>query len=260
MSSPLVRLYPAWWRSRYGDEFDALLAARPMTPFDVLDVALSALDTRLRPRRTALPNTSGTNGAGAPTSLRAGGFAGLAGGVMWAGGLIAASSFELLQPVGVVLHVLGAVELLLALVILGSFLARAHPVASWLAVLLPAIGLLMSLAGITASSVLGDRAVVGEMSGWWIWSVGLLTSTAGLLIFGLATARDARLSRHGARLLAGSAGLILLAMPAGMGLVDLPILQIALLVGMSGIALSWWWIGASAVRIATTPSPARTDA
>ena len=35
----LVRLYPADWRARYGDEFEALLEERPLGPFDVADIA-----------------------------------------------------------------------------------------------------------------------------------------------------------------------------------------------------------------------------
>ena len=40
----LVRLYPASWRARYGEEFEALLEERPLGPFDVADVLLSAVD------------------------------------------------------------------------------------------------------------------------------------------------------------------------------------------------------------------------
>ncbi|HKV83453.1 MAG TPA: hypothetical protein VJN88_02785 [Ktedonobacterales bacterium] len=42
----LLRLYPIAWRARYGDEFAALLEARPMTPRIVLDVMTGALDAR----------------------------------------------------------------------------------------------------------------------------------------------------------------------------------------------------------------------
>jgi hypothetical protein len=46
----LVRLYPAAWRARYGDEFLALLEARPARGRDLVDIAASALDAHLFPQ------------------------------------------------------------------------------------------------------------------------------------------------------------------------------------------------------------------
>ncbi|HLA17151.1 MAG TPA: hypothetical protein VJZ72_09660 [Candidatus Limnocylindrales bacterium] len=48
--SRLVALYPAGWRSRYGAEMEALLAARPPTIRDRVDIARGALDARLHPQ------------------------------------------------------------------------------------------------------------------------------------------------------------------------------------------------------------------
>ena len=50
MRSFLIRCYPARWRARYGDEFEAILEERPLGPFDVADILLGALDARLRQR------------------------------------------------------------------------------------------------------------------------------------------------------------------------------------------------------------------
>jgi len=60
----LVALYPARWRARYGDEFQALLDDEPVTPSLVLDVIRGALDAHatslpsgaiaMRPRTPAL--------------------------------------------------------------------------------------------------------------------------------------------------------------------------------------------------------------
>ena len=47
MTSLLLRFFPARWRARYGDEFEALLAERPIGPFDVADVLLAAIDAHL---------------------------------------------------------------------------------------------------------------------------------------------------------------------------------------------------------------------
>jgi hypothetical protein len=56
----LLRLYPAAWRARYGDEFAELLAARPPSIRDRVDIVLGAVDARLHsqvadtpPRRVA---------------------------------------------------------------------------------------------------------------------------------------------------------------------------------------------------------------
>jgi len=60
----LVALYPARWRARYGDEFQALLDEEPVTPSLVIDVIRGALDAHatsspsgaiaMRPRTPAL--------------------------------------------------------------------------------------------------------------------------------------------------------------------------------------------------------------
>jgi hypothetical protein len=46
----LVYLYPPEWRDRYGEEFSALLEARPVTPLDLLDIIRGALDAHLHPQ------------------------------------------------------------------------------------------------------------------------------------------------------------------------------------------------------------------
>jgi len=58
----LVALYPPDWRSRYGDEMEALLAARPPTIRDRVDIARGALDARLHPQLPGpdrIPDRSG---------------------------------------------------------------------------------------------------------------------------------------------------------------------------------------------------------
>jgi len=49
----LVRLYPAWWRARYGEEFHALLADHGLSLRCVRDVASAAAVARLRGDRAA---------------------------------------------------------------------------------------------------------------------------------------------------------------------------------------------------------------
>jgi len=49
----IARFYPSWWRSRYGQEFDALIEDTPVTLRDVFGVVLSVLEIRMKP--TASP-------------------------------------------------------------------------------------------------------------------------------------------------------------------------------------------------------------
>ena len=81
MRSLLIRCYPARWRARYGDEFEAILEERPLGPFDVADILLGALDAqlRLRGRRSDIQQ-----GKGFSMSLRIGGFAAILGGAVFA--------------------------------------------------------------------------------------------------------------------------------------------------------------------------------
>jgi hypothetical protein len=46
----MLRLYPAPWRERYGEEFDAVLSNQRPSPGLVLDVLAGALDARLHPQ------------------------------------------------------------------------------------------------------------------------------------------------------------------------------------------------------------------
>ena len=46
----LLRLYPARWRERYGEEFGAVLASQRATPGLVLDVFAGAIDAHLYPQ------------------------------------------------------------------------------------------------------------------------------------------------------------------------------------------------------------------
>jgi hypothetical protein len=46
----LLRLYPAPWRERYGEEFGAVLASQHASPGLVLDVLAGAVDARLHPQ------------------------------------------------------------------------------------------------------------------------------------------------------------------------------------------------------------------
>ena len=80
MIALLIRLYPARWRERYGDEFAAVLAERPLGPFDVADVLLGALDAHLHLRGLG---AASQHAKGFAMSLRIGGYAAILGGILW---------------------------------------------------------------------------------------------------------------------------------------------------------------------------------
>lgn len=61
----LVRLYPGWWRRRYGDEMHALLEVAPVSHRDRLDLVRSSLDAWLHPpTRSRIPAVAALVGGG----------------------------------------------------------------------------------------------------------------------------------------------------------------------------------------------------
>lgn len=114
MSSWLVRLYPAPWRARYGDEFEAILESRRLTPMDALDVIRGAVDARLQSRRL------GDRPPNSTRALRVGGAAAVLAGILWPGGLALQALGESWSGPGIVAHVLGTVALIVALIALSS--------------------------------------------------------------------------------------------------------------------------------------------
>ena len=65
--NPWLALYPNAWRTRYGDEFAALLAARRPVLRDRLDIVRGAIDAHLDPQRPGpapLPATSADRAIG----------------------------------------------------------------------------------------------------------------------------------------------------------------------------------------------------
>lgn len=92
--SRLLNLYPAAWRERYGAELQVLLAERPPTSRDQVDLARGALDAWLHPQVHA--HSSQQDGDDmAPRNITAGIGAFAGGGILVASGLlINASKFD----------------------------------------------------------------------------------------------------------------------------------------------------------------------
>lgn len=164
MIALLLRLYPARWRARYGDEFAAVLEERPLGPFDVADVLLGALDAHLHLRGL---DAASQYQRGFAMSLRIGGYAAIVGGLLWfialAFNAINAGADSGAWWVGVVI-VVATITTLVALIGLSAFQARRHPVLIWAAFAIPAAGGVIGLFGFAAMVVLGNSdAIVGGM-------------------------------------------------------------------------------------------------
>ena len=252
MRSLLIRLYPARWRARYGDEFEAILEERPLGPFDVADILLGALDAQLRLRGRG---ATITQGRGFSMSLRIGGFAAIIGAALIAivivltGGLTEGS--EQASAIGLLVG-LGA--LLVALTGMSAFQARSNPRLVWTAFAVTAVGTV----AIFIASV-ADLAGVGPAD----WRAGLLpvgglTAALGSALFGIATYRVSVLSSKGAScLVAGPALGVIGAIAVSQNNWELGMLLVS--VGIVSFLAGWLTLGVAAIRLdrlATAPRPA----
>ena len=244
MSSILVRLYPARWRARYGDEFEAILEERPVGPFDVLDIVLGALDARLRLRGAGGPNI----GRSLSMSLRIGGFAAVIGGALTATAIALGIGLVNVDPsVAGVLFIAGSAALIVALAGLSAFQARAHPVLSWTAVAVTLVGTFLILVAIIGTQVTGEW-----LSG--AFAVGAIGVFAGSTLFAVVTYQTGALSRGAAVLL--GIGSVTTGI-AGFGGNAMP--PVLLIITAIGFTLGWLALGIQAVRM-DRPAPAARPA
>ena len=250
MIALLLRLYPARWRARYGDEFAVVLAERPLGPFDVADVLLGALDAHLHLRGLG---AASRHAKGFAMSLRIGGYAAIVSGLLWlyilAGNAISDGAEAGAPFIGIVL-VGATVTTLAALAGLSAFQARRHPVLTWAAFAIPAAGAVIGLFGVAAMVVLGNSdATVGGMSVWAISSFGLLTLLVGSGLFALATWRARSLSRAAAAQLAvGAIGTVPALTGLTGGLVPAEVAGLVLVLCILAFPAGWTAMGVSALR------------
>ena len=198
MIALLLRLYPARWRERYGDEFASVLEERPLGPFDVADVLLGALDAHLHLRGLG---AASEHRKGFAMSLRIGGYAAIVGGFLFVAGFLANGldgSDDAWPTSGIILA--GIAVLLVGIAGLSAFQARRYPALVWAAFLVPFIGGLLAIAGLAFMGIRGDADVALGVSGWGLGMIGLITLTAGSGLFALATWRTGMLSRTGTAL------------------------------------------------------------
>lgn len=197
--SALVRLYPSAWRARYGTEFEALLAERPPSARDRIDIVLGAVDARLSPQvdSTRVTRRAHMTDRLAGAAAMAGGLAWcvgyVAGGVLHVGGdlfilFVAALALMLLSLPGTYLVayartvVLGCLAFGISLAVLLSQLMPWGPV-----LLLPMVGVLGAL-GPGALALAAARARIGAGARWRLllltmpWPViGSIPVLAGLV-------------------------------------------------------------------------------
>ncbi len=246
MRRALIRLYPASWRARYGEEFEAILEERPLGPFDVADILLGALDAQLHLRgRGAVLNT----GKGFSMSLRIGGSAAILGAALFTMSIVLGIGVvgNVAPIVPGILLVTGSLALLVALVGLSAFQARVHPVLSWTAVVIAAAGAVVATGGIVGMELFED--------GYWeSFVLGVLGVLVGSMLFSIATYRTSALPR-GAALLVGITSVLVVFV--GFGLGDSTGSPAPLVVTAIGFALGWFVLGISAVRLDRAAAPAR---
>ncbi len=265
MIALLLRLYPARWRARYGDEFAAVLGERPLGPFDVADVLLGALDAHLHLRGLG---AASQHAKGFAMSLRIGGYAAILGGILWfvalAGNAIndgADSSSSVFGIVLVTSIVVAVAATLVALVGLSAFQSRRHPALTWTAFAIPAMGAVVGLLGVLAMVVAGDSdtTFIGGLSAWAISTIGVTALVLGSALFAIATWLTASLSRVAAALLFVGALLVLPAMGGvSGGLVPPALGYLSLVTAILAFPAGWVALGVSALRV-TGPSPIKFE-
>ncbi len=256
MIGRLIRLYPAHWRARYGDEFAVVLEERPLGPFDVADVLLGALDAHLHLRGLG---AASQHGKGFAMSLRIGGYAAIAGGALWfvalAGNAIndgADSGSSVLGITLVTAIVVATAATLVALVGLSAFQSRRHPVLTWTAFAIPAIGAVVGLLGVVAMAVAGDTdtTFIGGLSAWAVSTIGVTALILGSALFAVATWLSGSLSRAAAALLFVGALLVVPAIGGVTGGLVPPVLgYLALVTAILAFPIGWIALGVSALRI-----------
>ena len=248
----LLRLYPARWRLRYGEEFALILEDRPLGPFDVADVLLGALDAHLHLRGA---RAASDHGKGFAMTLRIGGYAAIVGGLLWfivlAGNAMNAGADPGAFWIGFVL-IAAIVTTLVALVGLSAFQARRDPVLSWAAFAVPAIGAIVALVGWIAMAITGDsdREIVAGLSGWIVSMIGVMALLLGSALFAIGTLRARSLSRGAAAVLAAGAVLVVFSL-AGIsgGGWSGEVVGVLLIVSIVAFPAGWAGLGVSALRI-----------
>ena len=247
MRALLLRFYPARWRARYGDEFAAVLAERPLSPFDVADVLLGALDAHLHLRGLG---AASQHAKGFPMSLRIGGYAAIVGAALI--GLVivlTGGGTEGSDSAAAIALLVALAVLLVGLAGMSAFQARSDPWLVWGAFAMTALGTVV----IFIASV-SDLTGVGP-DDWrdGLLPIGLVTAGLGSALFGVATYRVSVLSRTGALgLVIGPVAALIGAIAVSQDAWDLGMLL--MLVGTFSFLAGWLTLGVAAIKLDRAPS------
>jgi hypothetical protein len=161
---------------------------------------------------------------------------------------LAAASGGFWSSLGVAVFFLGILSLLVALVGLSAFQARVHPVITWTAFALPAVGTVVTMLGLIGMALFDDRPVVAGASSWNAWILGLFMTFVGSALFAVVTYRTGALPRRGAVVLGIGSLLPFVAIVNGIGGL-VPALDTILTVGtLLGFSIGWIVLGLGAVR------------
>jgi MFS family permease len=210
--SRLLGLYPQAWRARYGDEFAELLAARPPSLRDRLDIVVGAIDARINPQVPAAGDRErllGGDRTARSVAIVTGvlltiwGVIGATSMVPWESNLAPAASAELVN----LASVSGMIGSLLAPVTFGIVIARYGRVLGGAGVagaILTAVGLLMSALGMGMAALLA-LAAGATLFSWrangrilsapiaMAFAAGSLLSVAAFVLFAAGGGQDVRL-------------------------------------------------------------------
>jgi drug/metabolite transporter (DMT)-like permease len=233
----LVRLYPAAWRDRYGDEFSALLEDIRLSPFDMIDILFAAVDAHLHPQPA---ETAANLQRDTHMTRKHYGWAAMLGGTMFIGTWLV----DVLYP-------LAAVGLLLALAGLSAVPGRRRTGRAWLGFLLPAAGVAVSLVGVVLIAALADSPLIGSVRPYHVLALGVLGLLAGSVVFALDTLpSDSPGRKPAAAILIGA-----IAAFAGMApqvYAWTPTPSVPLLAATYGgsvlYGIGWIWLGYTAIR------------
>jgi hypothetical protein len=199
-AASLVRLYPPWWRARYGDEMDAVLEVGTQHRRDLFDLARGALDAWLHPSSPSwLPASAALVGGGLWTVVAAATLA-QPSPLDWPGYLIELVPIALVAAVALLVAALGcalrmgdrggrAVGLAATVIVVGSvawIVAMAGTIAGVADPVTLAVTQTAAMLGATAIGLLliraGDEIVGGLLL---VGSVAMLIPwTGGWLAFG----------------------------------------------------------------------------
>ena len=212
----------------------------PLGPFDVADILLGALDAQLR-----LRGHGGTteHGKGFTMSLRIGGLAATIGASIWSVFFFLMTPGKPFQGGVAILAFAGLLALLVAVTGLSAYQARSHPKLVWTA-------FAMTAAGTVAMAIGAAAELTPFNAGGWNEAVVVFGGVAAILgsgLFGIATYRNAVLSREAASLLVagptiGAAAFIVAALSVDLGYLLILPASFCFLAG-------WFALGIQAIRL-----------